>query len=260
MKNSFILILLFCSANSFAQLAETIRSGRPGQAIGSYAVGAKVFQMQTGIDYGGLQNDVFNFSQNSFNPNTVLRFGLTEKIEINTGWAYQYEQYETPFISSERSGLSQSTIGTRINIIEANNYLPAVGIQVTMKLPILSPDYNVSFIAPRIMAIANQKLAEKLALTLNLGIDYNGVNAQPTGVYVANLSYAMTNKFGVFLENYGDFGQSFYNTFWDAGLSYLINNDLQLDVLGGLALNDDNMRYFLSVGVSWRFVAWHQSN
>jgi hypothetical protein len=43
-----------------------------------------------------------------------------------------------------------------------------------------------------------------------------------------------------------------FNPYFDGGFGYFVNNDLQLDVLGGYAANNNVEEYFVSVGLSWR--------
>jgi hypothetical protein len=252
--NHFILPLLLLSHISIAQFNETIRTGRPGQAIGPYGVGKYVFQSQTGVDFGGSDN-TFDKSS-SIVPNTLLRFGISKHIDLNTGVAYRKDVYEFKSISKSSHGLSLLSLGTRINILDGIGYHPSIGMQVSLKLPNLSSSYKQPFLAPNIIAIASQKISDKFSLLLNVGIDYDGNTPKPNGLYVANLGYSISPKVNVFVENYGTFTNyagSLQNR-WDTGIAYCLNNNLQLDLYGGYGMNDLREDYFVSFGVSWRIV------
>lgn len=250
-----LIIILQFSQQTKAQFNETVRTGRPGQAIGPFAVGKYVFQTQTGFDVGGFNGNQNNISSYHLAPNKVLRFGITRTFEINSAWEYRNDNYKIVNSSFTTNGLSGATIGTRINLYEGKIYIPSVGLQIGFKLPILSQPYNPKYIAPKIMLIASEKVNDKISLLINLGMNYNGNDARPNGVYVANISYSINSKWGTFIENYGSFTSNTFENRWDTGLAYLVNNNLQLDIYGGAGYNNNQVDYFTSIGISWRTLA-----
>jgi hypothetical protein len=255
MKKVYLIIALqHLAIGLMAQFNETIRTGRPGQAIGPFAVGKNVFQSQTGFDVGGFNEDKNKFSSDYFAPNTVLRYGLAKHYEINTGWEYRRDRYNISDSSFSESGISASNIGTRINLYEGKNHIPALGIQLSVKLPILADAYNPRYAAPRILLIASERITDRIAFLLNVGMNFNGNNAKPGGVYVANLSYAISSKWGTYIESYGNFDDKLFEVRWDTGLAYLLNDNIQLDIYGGLGNNQGRIDYFGSLGISIRLV------
>ena len=94
MKRIFIVSLLsLFLQNAQGQFNETVRTDRPGQAIGPFSVGKLIFQTQTGIDIGGLKEKKNNFSNYSMAPSTVLRLGITRRFEINTALEYRRDNF-----------------------------------------------------------------------------------------------------------------------------------------------------------------------
>jgi len=260
----FILLscLLVASFSAEAQFSEAISADRPGQAFSPNTVGNLVFQTQTGIDGGGFKEKEVDYQAQEkgsfFIPNTFLRFGLREHFEINSAWAYSLNKDMVGDTSSFSNGLALATIGARINIFEGRDKIPAIGMLVTFKLPILSPTFQQEFVAPIVVVMAGNKITDKFSILLNFGMDFNGDNAQPNWTYVANLSYSISPKVGAFIENYGHFnGNDFWNS-WDTGLSYLVNNNLQLDIYGGAGYNQNTLDYFASIGFSWRLVTMYE--
>lgn len=248
-------LLLFCSFNAGAQFNETIRSGRPGQAIGPYSVGAGVFQTQTGFDLTGFHNSRTDVTNHGITPNTVLRFGITKSFDINTAISYTNDAYHLHDSSYSTNGLSTASIGTRINLYSSENYVPSVGMQVTFKLPILSPAYNSKYFAPSITFIISEKLTDKFNFLSNFGFDWNGDDAKPGSFYAANISYSIAPKWGTFIENYGSFSNGNFENNWDTGIAWLVNNNLQFDAYGGAGSNYGKVDYLASIGISWRLVA-----
>jgi len=68
-----IFQLLFLSGVVNAQFYETIRSGRPGQSIGAATVGKSIFQLQSGMDQFGADNNDYNLKTRGYLANTGLR-------------------------------------------------------------------------------------------------------------------------------------------------------------------------------------------
>ncbi len=254
------VVIIFLTNTAQAQFNATIRSDRPGQSVGPFSVGKCVFQTETGLDFGGFNEKQGNFLGNSFAPNTILRFGITEAFEINAAFTYSYAEYTRNDVSFSTSGLSVSSVGSRVNIYEGKNYIPAIGLQLSLKLPVLSADYDQQYIAPQILLVISEPISDKFSFSLNTGLDYNGNEAEPTGVYMANLGYTISAKWSAYIENYANFTRDTFENRWDTGLAYLLNDNLQLDVYGGIGKNDGVFDYFTSIGISWRTIASRDKN
>lgn len=252
-KNCIAFLFLFVTPTLFAQFNETIRADRPGQANSAYTVGKNVFQLQSGFDVSGIKAPTFK--SNSLLPSSVLRIGLTSKFELNTAWEYRVDYFNVDTIKYLQQGLSLAAVGMRFNIIEAKNYQPAIAFQFSLKMPILSKHYNFKNIAPTFILIIAENLSDKFTLAINAGAGFNGNNATPLGTYVVNFGYAINNKLGIFLENYGNYSTHFFENRWDTGIAYLVTDNLQLDLYGGVGYNKRTLDYFVSTGISYRFVA-----
>ncbi len=253
----FILYPLFYDNVLYAQFNETIRTGRPGQSIGAYAVGKNVFQLQTGVDFGKSNGPTLNAKRNS--TNAVFRYGLTKTFELNSAFEYRSDKFRTDTNKFTNSVLSNAAVGMRYNILEGMNKQPAIGFQLTFQLPIIAKVYNLQQKAPKFLVIVSENISNKVELTANVGGSLNGNDAVPTGIYVLNLSYSINKKWGTFIENYGNLKNNVYHNRWDAGIAYLATNNLQLDIYGGAGLNSGNSDYFFSVGISYRVLTKNQT-
>jgi len=246
------LPILLLSQIGIAQYNETIRSGRPGQSIGPFTVGKNILQVQSGMDFFGYKNKSAGFEGNGYLNNTVIRFGVAERLEISALLDYKFETIKSNGTETDLSGLDAFDIGGRYQVFAGKGAIPNIGFQFRVRLPVLSKDYEIDHIAPRFIIVTGQKLSDIFTLTTNWGGSWNGVNSIGTAFYIVNLSFPIAGKLGGFVENYGDLTDGDFDTRFDAGLAYLCNNDLQLDLLGGLGKNDGVSDYFVSVGFSWR--------
>lgn len=257
MKRIITILLVLVGVAAHSQYNETIRSGRPGQAIGPYTVGKGVFQVQAGAEYYHNTKDESDDKENIINPNAVLRYAISDHFEINTGVGYEFKNEKLVSGSIDSDYLSSLSLGTRINLNDGENGWPAMGIQVSAKFPIDKEKNSpkIDGIAPKAVFIVSQSLTDKLGLTVNFGSDYDFDTFNPTWKYVLNLSYSINDKVGVFVEPYGAFtGAEDHAIKFDAGVSYLVNNDLQLDLLGGYGDNHGMQEYMVGAGISWRIL------
>ncbi len=238
-------VLFICISHwGYAQYSETIESGRPGQAIGSHVIGTKIFQVQSGYTVAGSTDATLESSD----INTVLRFGLSEYFEVNGAVTYGWVGHGGDNL---RKGWSQTEIGVRADIHEAEGIEPSIGFQYRMKFP---NDFSIRDNTSSIITLVTQQHFGKIGFTTNWGIDWVGQFADELGFYVLNLSTGLGAKTGVFIEHYGFFSGGEWLGKFDGGIAYLVTNDLQLDFFAGggsLGYIDDGS-VFVSAGISWR--------
>jgi len=259
MKTSIIVIILIgfiIYTPSFAQYQETIASDRPGQSNSPYTVGKMVLQLQTGVQFGGGNAD--NYKRNDFEVPLFLRFGISDKIEINTFWGLRNTNTERFNQEFKSSGFNAANFGLRFNIFEETEKAPALGFEFTYKTKMVGEDFKPDFASAKFNIMASKRISDLISLTANLGTDFDGYGDAPAGFYTLNLALTVTDELSVFFENYSFFNGDYFDTYFDFGGGYLINNNLQLDLYGGFGYNDDTFDYFVSGGVSYRITTWRK--
>lgn len=245
-KILFQLIFLLVVLGVNAQYKTNIDSGRPGNSIGVFTVGKDVFQIESGIDYSN--------SEDSYQTNLVLRFGIAERIEVNAGLGTNNESNEIGFYS----------FGAKFNIFEGDSMLPSSGFQTTFNIS--NDEVQNSYSS--MLFLLGYNFNEKWSYTLNFGANVdlekravieNGESKNIVfveGVYTFNLSYQINDRWAVFVEPFGTVDKYYSPKIkinLNAGLSYLINKDLKIDLLGGSDINIENLKGVnFGAGVSWR--------
>jgi hypothetical protein len=111
----------------------------------------------------------------------------------------------------------------------------------------LSYDFGAVNQNTQLTYIYGNSFSEKIAYTINLGINIADTFEVNNAIYVLNLTYALNHKMGFFTESFGTFLNSTSQLNFDAGYYYLLNNNVQLDVLIG-----ENKGFFFGAGVTWR--------
>jgi hypothetical protein len=243
------ILLTLLTHTAFAQFGQTIRSGRPGASIGPYTVGKNVFQIQTGFNY----NETTITSDNAKNIwiwNSVLRYGVLEKLEVNGLINLQTEDITANGMNEIQSGVSNTQLGLRYNFTGNREGIPALGLQGRLLLKAQSEEYQRENLGMKFIFITGNKITDWLSLTTNWGITWSGDGGDPVGNYSINTSFGLTEKLGAFIEVFGVFSP--FSSNYDSGLTYLLNNDLQLDVSTGWQGQNGLVDWFVDFGVSWR--------
>lgn len=248
------MFLIGAVKHADGQYNETIRSGRPGQAIGPFTVGASVFQLQAGTDIGGYEvKGVNGYSGSDLAGGSVFRYGFTERFEISGGISYAHNVIDLEGQNSSSNGINALAFAVRSNVYVGKGLIPSVGYQIGLGPPWLGKNYKRDNVAPKVTLMTGQSFCEDWGFITNWGATWNGNNGEPIGFYVLNLSYSISNSIGVFAEHYANYGGGDWDGKFDGGIAYLVNNDLQLDFYGGYDKNGKGYSdWFLSLGVSWR--------
>lgn len=246
--------MLFISQSAFCQFKEIILTGRPGQAIGAFTVGKNILQFQQGLDYFSTEDS--DFSANGFVSNNIIRFGVLETLEISALIDFKYEHRELETSSISLSGLSNLHLGFRVHINDQVGWVPTTGFQMRLKIPKISNDFGSDQLATVMVFVANWKLPKSMGLGTNWILSYNGNDHYPTGKYVLNFNFPIHSNFSGFIENYGEVRNKIFQTRYDGGFAYLINNNVQLDLSAGYGYNQNIKDYFVSAGISWRITSF----
>lgn len=257
MKARFFLLILTSLLNGpllFAQYSETIVSDRPGQSNSPNTVGKMVLQFQTGPQFDGANID--NYKNNVFSWPAFIRFGITDRIEVQTLWSYTSNKEEFNSFERTMSGLNNADFGLRFNIFEETEKAPALGFEVLYKTKIRSSDFKPDHPSAKLNLMASKTISDLLSITSNLGTDFDGDGGNATGFYTLNLVLSVNRELSVFFENYGNFTSDDFDTYFDFGGAYILNPNLQLDLYGGFGYNDDTFSYLISGGVSYRIIKW----
>lgn len=259
MKKKTLLLVIACSLffiYSNAQYKEIIDSNRPGQSVSVFTTGKNIAQFETGVS--------FSDSDQSYTSNVFLRYGVTDRIEVNGGGSYLLSETDRM-----TTGLTNYNLGFKFNVFEGDTMMPSTAVQVGFSIPSENLSEQRAFAS--LLFLINNIINDKLSYTINFGVNLDLEKSQISvldddgnpklkdityfeGIYTFNLMYKISNKFSVFLEPYGSFNRydpPKIKINANAGLSYLVGNNFQLDLYGGHGVN--NNEYFtVNAGLSWR--------
>jgi len=240
LKTTFIALLL--SAASFSQ---QIITDRPDQTESSSTIPKGSLQIELGIVAASKENNTLN----SFaGPSTLLRYGLTDKIELR--FFNQYEAHKLELIdeTSKVSGFSDLEIGAKIQLLRNESANTEIAFISHAIIPTAKDELSNTKMGAINKLSISHSFSERFGLGYNIG--YNYVDQIHSFTYSVALGFSFTDKFGGYIEPYGVYGeQGFFESYFDAGLTSLLSDNFQVDASYGLGLNND-LQYF-STGFSW---------
>ena len=240
-------------------LDNALITDRPDATESPNTVGQGVIQIETGGFYTSFEDMIEGntVKEEVLGYNTTLvRIGVLDNVELRLGW--NFEEGRTTVngtrLMDVTSGFSPLLAGAKINITQENGWLPTIGLLGHLYLPVSAgEDYKPDTTGADFRFSFAHTLSENSSLSYNLGAQWG--DDSPEAAYVYTLSYGLSisDRFGLYAELYGDLPENnSANHFWDAGVTYLVCADLQLDATVGTSITE-GQDLLLSAGFSYRF-------
>ena len=231
---------------------------RPDATEAPSTVAAGFIQIETGGFYESFEENNIKFETFTYNT-TLVRLGLLDNLELRIGWDFVEGQTSLNGrkLKDVTSGFNPLLLGTKIAISKEDGWMPEIGIIGHLFLPFTaSQDYRPETTGVDFRFSFAHTLSEKSSIAYNLGAQWRDDSPEAAYIYTLAYGYSITEKLGAYAEIYGDFPEnSKANHLWDAGLTYLISNDVQLDATVGKSFTD-GQDILLSAGVSFRLPTW----
>lgn len=263
-------VFVLLSQNLFAQ---EISTDRPDRTESSETVGKNKFQIETGIEYSSLKyenaelifpdasrlvTDIKTYTITA--PTTLLRYGLTDKIELRLEIDFDVNHSKIGNIDSlsdnSKLSLNAPQVSAKFLLYKGQGWKPDFAIIGGVKIPNVGDELKqVKHFIPEFTLAFNNDITSKLSVGYNLGIEWNDEMSDQDMFSSVSFALQLTPRIGSFLEYYGNFpktGNDYDNNI-DAGFTYLINKNFQIDIYGGLGLSKISNDFILGSGLSYRF-------
>lgn len=227
---------------------------RPDATESSSTVGKGILQIETGGLYESFKDNNIKFESSTFNT-TLIRYGILSNMEIRLGWDFVegVTKVNGKKLNNVTSGFSPLLLGVKVDIAEEKNGWPEIAlIGHVFPLFTASNDYRPESTGVDFRFSLSHTLSEKSSLGYNLGAEWKDDSPEAAGVYTLAYGYSISEKFGMYLELYGDLPEdNKANHYWDAGLTYLVSNNLQFDIYAGTSITK-GQDILLGLGLSYR--------
>jgi len=263
-KRSFVLILgcALLSSSCFASDIPELVTDRPDQTESSSTVPPGYLQIEMGYEHSenereDLETDVV--------PQALLRVGLTENLEFRLGFdGYFWENaVDLTQGAEDNEGAGDLGIGFKLKLRDEEGWLPETAFLTNVVLPTKKTPFSSERFDPEYRLACSHTLSERLSFGYNVGQAWvteedtaGDLDTRHQFIYSAAVGIGLSDNLGGFVEFFGeiptgsDGGPA--NSF-DGGFTYLIADNVQLDIASGVGLSQDAQDWFLAAGLSIRF-------
>ena len=239
-------LICACMAETKAQNLPSIQTDRPDQTESPAIVPKNHFQMENGFSFERESDEV----KNIVSPSSLFKYGLNDRFELRLITEYSSTEYGNQKIS----GLNPVTVGFKTKINEEKGLIPLTSFIGHLTIAQLATEELKSdYIAPSFRFTMQHTLSDKFTLGYNLGAEWDGESAEPVFIYTLTTGYSISEKTGSYIEVYGFAPE--YSTAdhrFDGGITYLVKQNIQLDVSGGAGISDNAPEYYAALGFSFR--------
>lgn len=239
---SFIILSLF----TFTATAQQIVTDRPDQTESSLVVPKGAFQIESGVQAN--YDDNFDLNKATFLlPTNLLRIGLHHAFELRV--VSQLERISNPSINADFSGISDLQIGTKIQLLRAEERNIEMAILSHLVLPTGSQGFRGDGIGTINKLAISHTLHDRLGVGYNLGYNYlQEGNGDLT--YSVALGYSLNEEIGVYIEPFGELSNlQTHQMFADGGATYLLKENVQFDFSFGTGIT--RRSNYIAFGCSW---------
>jgi len=235
-------------------VSEALVTDRPDATEASSTVGKGILQIETGGLYDSFGDNTITAENYTYNT-TLIRYGILDNLEIRLGWDFVegVTKVNGTKLDNVASGFSPLLLGVKIDIAEEHNGMPEIAL-IGHVFPLFSAseDYRPESTGIDFRFSFSHTLSEKSSLAYNLGGEWGNDSPEAAAIYTVAYGYSITDKFGMYAELYGDLPEdSSAHHYWDAGFTYLVSNDIQLDTYVGTSITK-GQDILLGLGASFR--------
>jgi hypothetical protein len=242
-KKSIICIALLIASTLVS--AQTIITDRPDQTESSSTVPKGSLQIETGVLIGFSKSGGISERQ-TLAPSTLFRYGITNGIELRV--VNQFESIKNRTTSDKFNGISDLEIGTKFQILQKENINTEIAFLSHLIIPTGSEELTIDKLGTINKLSISHVISESIGIGYNVGYDYFG-EGSGNFTYSLALAIGLSPKLGIYLEPYGGIIEfDTHEANFDGGFTYLIHDNLQLDLSFGTGINH-NMNY-ISAGAS----------
>ena len=241
-----VFILCVIGITKIQAQNEPIQCDRPDQTETPSIVPKGMFQVETGFTF----QKNYKISNSNSLPSVLWKYGVNENFELRLITEFVSEK-----INDEKSsGFTPVLIGFKVKLCEEKGIIPKTSFIGHIGLPnAASSRYKTDFVAPEFRFTMQHTLSDKLSLGYNLGCEWDGMTPETTFVYTLTTGYSINKKTSCYAELFGfapEKDKANHN--FDAGVSYLINNNFMVDLSSGIGITDNAPKHYLAFGFSFR--------
>lgn len=246
------------AASAQGQFQEDMETDRPDFTEGPKTIEPGHLQVELGYTFIRDDEDGVEKKEHAL-PGSLLRVGLPSDLEFRLSWdGYSFEELEEAGASRDHDGGTDVAVGGKYRLIEDGDF--ALSLLAELTLPAGARNKTSDAVEPQLSFLWAYDLTDVLGLAGNVNLSSviaeDGERIFEPSNSLA-LAYDLNESFGSYVEYFG-----FYPTesaedaedehYLNAGLTYAVSSNVQLDTLIGFGLNEDADDLFTGLGLSFR--------
>lgn len=259
-----LVLILFVTAPVHAAAAnQELITDRPDQTESPNVVPRGYAQLEVGFTKTR-EEDAGVRVDSVAGPGSLLRIGLTDRIELRLDWVGLVdEEVRGASFSADEDGVGDGGIGAKFALRTGEPDGPEIALLATASLPTGDDTFSSDRVDPAMRLCVAHSLGDRVSLGYNIGAEWATeagndleLDTLSSGIYTVALGIGLNDKVATFVELFGSVPASAGGSpahSLDGGITYLLRDNLQLDVAGGIGLSDAADDWFAGIGVSWRF-------
>ena len=251
------LCLPFCSAHAAGD--DSISTDRPDFVESSQVVGKGRLQLETSVQWDRLRGDS---RERSLTTPTLLRIGVGESTELRfetDGRSVAHADDPDKGTRRVSAGYADTAIGVKWHLKDQQDSQPSMGVLLHADLPSGSRGLRGHGVRPSLRLAAEWDLPQDMSFGVMPGValesDENGAR-YGYGILAATLGKEFNDRLRGFVElaapQIARAVRGGTQASFDTGLTYLINKNVQADVLLTHGLNRRTPDLSVAVGLSVR--------
>jgi hypothetical protein len=248
-------------------LEEAIVTDRPDFTESALAVPRGHAQLEGGYTFTYDSGDGVRRSEHVY-PEFLLRVGLVREWELRVawdGWIHGEEVFREAndagrrvVVTDRADGAGDMSLGVKRHLWDQDGLRPDFGLIVEADLPTGGRDQTSGDVDPGMKLLWGYDLTDSLGLAgnVNCAVPTSGNERFFQVSASISLAVSLTDRLGFYTEYFGFYPADFDNSdahVANGGFTYLITDNLQLDVRAGVGLNDEADDFFAGAGFAVRF-------
>ncbi len=226
-----------------------IIADRPSQSESSFLVPKGYFQAELGFSITDTDPG-FLYTY----PSALWKYGLTDNFELRLITQYITIQDEP---EPNQNGFLPLAVGFKSRLSEQKGILPKMSFLGHIRLPgVVAENFQTTYLAPELRLAFDHIVSDFFSVGYNVGLLWDGEDPEPYFLYTLTTGFSISKRVGLFAEVYGSTPQRESDPaqlYANAGLTYLIGNNLLLDVSASQGITDNAPLRYVAAGFSYRF-------
>jgi hypothetical protein len=247
--------------NNDEEKEEPLESDRPDFTDSSTTVGFQKFQVESGYTYTQAVAGDPTHSAHDL-PELLVRYGVAERLELRVAWDEgmvfdRRTDRNSGRVVTENGG-TDVDFGFKYAITKQKKWRPQSAVTVSVSAPVGDLSQSSRQVDAFVNYLYSWELSKKLALNCSTGNLWTAESGDRFSRFSqsASVEYELTEKLHVFNEWFAFFRRDSSDNrpqhYYDAGVTYLVTPNFQLDWRAGVGLSDAADGFFTGCGFTIR--------